>query len=216
MPRRPRICFPGAVYHIYQRGNDKQDIFLDDFDRWHFLKLLLEAKKAFRYLIYCYVLMNNHFHMTVETPNEIPISKIMQFTEGSYATYFNKRHDRKGHLFEGRFNDIIVEKDSYLLQLSRYVHLNPVRAGLVALPEEYGWSSFCIYLGRREDILVDTDIVLQYFDSSDLCGARGKYKNFVEEKIASVSGKDDWLENNLVGKKFLGSSDFIRNFRKGV
>jgi len=216
MPRRPRICFPGAVYHVFQRGNSKRDIFLDDADKWHFLKLFLEVKKTARFLIYCYALMANHFHITIETPGATPISKIMQYVAGSYAMYFNKRYSRKGHRFEGRFNDVLVQKDEYLMQLSRYVHLNPVKAGIVDMPEEYKWSSYGIYLGRRKDILVNTDMVLSCFGSSNDEKAKVGYKNFVEKGLVSLCEEKDWLESNLIVNKFLGSRDFVKKFRNGV
>lgn len=213
MGRANRICFPGAVYHIFQRGNNKQDIFLDEFDRWHFLKLFLEAKKRFNYILHCYVLMNNHFHVTVETQNSKPISAIMHYTIGRYAAYFNKKHAREGHLFRERFRDIIVEKDAYLLELSRYIHLNPVKAGFVKLPEKYKWSSYNIYIGLKRDILVDTDAVLGYF-KSDTENAGLAYKAFVESNIPKIYNGKDWLEENLTRKRFLGSKDFIKNFQK--
>lgn len=212
MPRRPRICFAGAVYHVYQRGNYKRDIFCDEMDMWHFLKLLLEMKKVSAFLLYCYVLMRNHFHITIETPNAIPISKIMQYVEGSYAMYFNKKYCCNGHLFEGRFNDILVQKDDYLMQLSRYVHLNPVKSGIVSKPEEYKWSSYGIYMGHRKDVLVDTPAVLGCFGSSHE-DARIEYKNFVESGLSLPCDGKDWLESNVIGKRFLGSLDFVSKFR---
>ncbi len=217
MPRAERICFPGALYHIIQRGNNKRPIFFDDIDRWHFLKLFLEAKKQFHYLLFCYVLMKNHFHLTVETPNSIPISKIMQVIEGSYAMYFNKRHHLKGHLFQGRFKGIIVEKDAYLLELSRYVHLNPVRAKIVSLPEYYQWSSYTIYTGlRSKDKLVDTNTILNYFIKKRKKDSQNDYSSFVEEGISTMHIKEDWLEENLRHNRFLASKSFIKKLKKEV
>ena len=214
MPRAQRICFPGALHHVYQRGNNKQDIFIDDIDRWHILKLLLEVKKCFGFLLHCYVLMKNHFHFTIETPDDTPISKIMQCVEGSYAIFFNNRHDRKGHLFQGRFNDILVEKDSYLLELSRYVHLNPVRAGHVSFPDDYQWSSYRIYAGDRKDILIDTSTLLNYFDINNKQRAQTEYKNFVESAMPLLCNEKDWLRKNILMRRFLGSRDFVKNLKK--
>lgn len=180
MPRAQRICFPGAVYHIFQRGNNKQDIFVDDMDRWHILKLFFKSKKKFDYLLHCYVLMKNHFHITIETPNTTPISKIMHYIDAGYAAYFNARHNKKGHLFQGRFKAYLVEKDHYLLELSRYIHLNPVRAGLVSMPEDYSWSSYRAYIGYKKDVLVDTETVLGYLDACNKERAQREYKKFVE------------------------------------
>lgn len=214
MPRARRICFPGALYHIYQRGNNKQSIFNDDVDRWHMLKLILEAKRQYGFLVHCYALMNNHFHFTIETPDDNPISKIMQSTQASYTIYFNNRHGRKGHLFQGRFNGILVEKDNYLLELSRYVHLNPVRAGYVSVPDDYRWSSYRIYIGDQKDILVDTDALLNYFDSKNKQRAQFEYRNFVESAISSSRMEEDWLKENIFRHRYLGSRNFIRNLHK--
>ena len=214
MPRVQRICFPGALYHVYQRGNNKQDIFVDDIDKWHILKLFLEAKKRFGFLVHCYVLMRNHFHFTIEMLNATPISKIMQFVEASYAIYFNNRHNRIGHLFQGRFKNIIVEKDSYLLELSRYVHLNPVKAGYVSVPADYQWSSYRTYVGDRKDILIDTGTLLSYFDTNNSQRAHEEYKHFVESAISIIYEKEDWLKKNISMGHFLGKRDFVKNLQK--
>lgn len=211
MPRAKRICFSGAVYHVLQRGNSKQRVYIDDVDRWHFLKLVHSAKKDYGVLIYLYALMDNHFHLTLETPNATPVSKIMQYINGSYAVYFNKRHGRVGHLFQGRFKDIIVEKETYLLQLSRYIHLNPVRAGFVDKPESYRWSSYDIYIGERKDKLVDMDMVLSYFGSAaNGETSKNRYRNFVEDGLRSIDDCD-WLKKNLKKRRYLGSDTFIHN-----
>ena len=214
MPRANRVCFPGALYHIYQRGNNKQDIFRDDSDRGRLLRLFLDAKKEFGYYLYCYALMDNHFHATIETPNAIPISKIMHFISSNYATYFNGKHDRAGHLFQGRFGSIIVEKDSYLLELSRYVHLNPVKSNFVNRPEEYKWSSYNVYAENIKDVLVDSHLILNLFDGKNAENARKAYKEFVEEKVKEVKDEDDWLDKNVKRKHFLGSKNFIKNVQK--
>lgn len=216
MGRPNRICFPGAVYHIYQRGNNKESIFLDDADRWYMLKLFLEAKKQFGCFLYCYVLLNNHFHFTVETPNAAPISRIMHFVEGAYAHYFNKKNDRVGHVFQSRFRDILVEKDAYLLELSRYIHLNPVRAGLVKQPEQYFWSSYPVYTGARRDILVDTATVLSYFGKACDDNTRQWYEDFVNQQTLADTKGRDWLDDNLLHRRFLCSRDFLKSFQKSA
>ncbi|MDP2913550.1 MAG: transposase [Candidatus Omnitrophota bacterium] len=215
MPRVNRICYSGALYHVMQRGNDKKDIFIEDADKRHFLKLCRDVKEEFGYILYCYALMNNHFHMTIETPNATGISKIMQLIEGYYAIFFNKKYSRVGHLFQGRFKSILVEKDAYLLNLSRYVHLNPVKTGYVNLPNEYQWTSYGVYLGDRRDILVDTDLILNYFnDGLHREEAVDGYKNFVESGIDKIRSGEDWLNANIVQKRFLASIDFIKKFQK--
>ena len=213
MPRAQRVCFSGALYHVYQRGNNKQDIFVDDMDRWHILKLILESKKEFDYILHCYALMKNHFHVAIEAQTIIPISKIMHYIDASYAAYFNARHNKKGHLFQGRFKASLVEKDYYLLELSRYIHLNPVRAGLVSLPEDYIWSSYRAYIGYKRDILADTDTLLEYFNANDREMAQQEYKKFVESAISSDFMKKDWLKDNLKRQRFLGSPEFVSTYQ---
>ncbi|MCM8783323.1 MAG: transposase [Candidatus Omnitrophica bacterium] len=216
MPRAPRVYFPGAVFHIIQRGNNQQEIFLDDKDYWHYLKLLLEAKKEFGVLVYGYVLMPNHIHLILETPNENPISEIMKFIGGSYAIYFNKKYNRVGHLFQGRFKSILVEKESYLLELSRYLHLNPVKAGLAKSPEAYKWTSFNIYTGEKRDLLVDTNFILDLFNFKDEEEKRVAYKLFVLEGIKELDRKEDWLKKHLKYQRFLATASFIEKIKRGL
>ncbi|MCA1734260.1 MAG: transposase, partial [Acidobacteria bacterium] len=141
MARPLRLEHEGALWHITSRGNERKNIYRSDADRRLFLSLLGEAVKRYRWILHEYMLMSNHYHLLIETP-EKTLSRGMQWLNGEYARGFNKRHKRVGHLFHGRFKGQLVEKDSYLLELIRYVALNPVRAGIVARPEEYRWSSY--------------------------------------------------------------------------
>jgi REP element-mobilizing transposase RayT len=136
MPRLPRIEFTGAFYHIIVRGNNKQSIFLDDQDRYKYLGLLERYKKQHGFIIYAYTLMNNHVHLLIETLRT-PISKIMQVINFTYTSYFNRKHKKVGHLFQGRYKSYLCDRDTYLLALVRYIHLNPVRAKLAKNPQEY-------------------------------------------------------------------------------
>lgn len=136
MARPLRIEFEGAVYHITARGNERKKIYLSKSDYEKFLKYLGDTKKKYNIVIHCYVLMSNHYHLIIETP-EANLSRAMHYINGSYTTYFNIKRKRSGHLFQGRFKSILVDKDNYLLELSRYIHLNPVRAGIVEKPEDY-------------------------------------------------------------------------------
>ena len=178
MARPPRIEFPGAFYHIIVRGNQRQDIFGDDRDRIEYLKRLGRYKREREFFLYAYVLMRNHVHLLIETVNT-PVSKIMQLINFTYTQYFNKRYCKVGHLFQGRYKSIVCDRDQYLLSLVRYIHLNPVRAGLVKEPEGYRWSGHQEYLGDREP-LVDTGRVLGMF-SEKVSQARRRYRNFVKE-----------------------------------
>jgi REP element-mobilizing transposase RayT len=140
MGRPLRIQYPGALYHITSRGNERKKIFLDDTDRIRFLEILKDYHIRYGILIHSYVFMDNHYHLILETPNG-NLLKVMHGINGGYTGYFNRRYNRSGHLFQGRYKGILAEKDAYLVQLSRYVHLNPVRARMVEKPEQYRWSS---------------------------------------------------------------------------
>jgi len=173
MARPLRIERPGGRYHVTARGNERKAIFRDDTDRFHFLELLSELGERFGAKVHAYVLMDNHFHLLLETP-EANLSRTMQWLSVSYSVWFNRRHDRAGHLFQGRFKAVIVEDDAGWQELARYTHLNPVRVaamelgkkhmtasrvGAVAPPKpqviadrlqllrEYRWSSYRGYAG---------------------------------------------------------------------
>ncbi len=141
MARPLRIEYPGALYHITSRGNARADIFDDNPDREKFLSILGVVVRKYRWICHGYCLMDNHYHLLVETP-ESNLCRGMRQINGLYTQGFNRRHGRVGHLFQGRYKSILVEKDSYLLQLSRYIVLNPVKAGMVKAPEDWEWSSY--------------------------------------------------------------------------
>ncbi len=176
MARKRRIQFEGAFYHVITRGNQRQDIFFDDQDRHNYLDRLLKYKTKCGFILYAYVLMSNHIHLLIETPKE-PISRIMQMINFTYTQYFNKKYGKVGHLFQGRYKAFLCDKDSYLLGLVRYIHLNPARAGLVENTDEYRWSSHKEYLYGNTG-LVDTDNVLRLF-SGRSAAARKKYYEFI-------------------------------------
>lgn len=207
MPRPPRVWFPGAVYHIIQRGNEQRDIFREEADYHCFLKTVEEAKKAFRFKIYLYVLMGNHYHITLEVSQD-HISKIMHFINSVYAIRFNTKYQRQGHLFQGRFKGILVDKDNYLLELSRYIHINPVKVGFVKRPEDYKWSSYKAYAYRESNSLVEVDLILEQFKSNSK-NERKEYRDFVNEKLLNLKADRDWLRSNLKRQRFLGDKNFV-------
>lgn len=135
MVRPLRIEFPGAIYHITSRGNARGNIFLEKTDREKFLTIVDEVLERYHWICYGYCLMNNHYHIIIETP-EGNLSKGMRHINGVYTQYFNWRHNNVGHIFQGRFSAILIQKERHLLELCRYVILNPVRAGIVDLPEK--------------------------------------------------------------------------------
>ena len=140
MARPLRIEFPGALYHVTARGNARAPIFLEDADRQLLLATLGDAHERHGWLCHAYCLMPNHYHLLLGTP-EANLSQGMRQLNGLYTQRFNRRHDRVGHVFQGRFKGILVERGAHLLELARYIVLNPVRAGIVACAEAYRWSS---------------------------------------------------------------------------
>ena len=145
MARPLRIEFPEALYHVMSRGNERKPIARDDADRKKRLDWLRRTVETYRWRLHAFVLMRNHDHLFVETP-EGNLSAGMQYLNGSYTSYFNRRHRRSGHLFQGRFKGHLIEEDGYFLEVSRYIHLNPVRAKVVARLEDYRWSSYLGYV----------------------------------------------------------------------
>jgi REP element-mobilizing transposase RayT len=151
MARPLRIEFPGAVYHVTSRGNAKQDIFIDEEDRSLFFDVLTIVVERFNWFYHAYCLMGSHYHLLIETPDG-NLSKGMRELNGVYTQGFNQRHRRVGHLFQGRYKAIIVEKDHHLMSLCRYVVLNPVRIGLIERPEQWKWSSYRATIGLVERV----------------------------------------------------------------
>ncbi len=180
MARPLRIEFPGAVYHVTSRGNARADIFEDDSDRELFLKILGQVVKRFNWLCHAYCLMGNHYHLLIETP-EGNLSAGMRQLNGVYTQAFNRAHHRDGHVFKGRFKAVLVEKESHLLELCRYVVLNPVRAAMVKQPEEYRWSSYLPTVGKgATPALLTTGWLLANFSTS-LPESRRRFRQFVKE-----------------------------------
>lgn len=148
MARPLRVEYPGAFYHVMNRGNAGEGIFPADAEKKKFLDCLQQAVRRYSLRIHAYCLMTNHYHLLLETP-EANLSRAVHWINVSYAGWYNRRHRRSGHLFQGRFKALIIEADAYLTALSRYIHLNPVRAGMTHVPEAYPWSSCSDFLGER-------------------------------------------------------------------
>ena len=163
MARALRIEYKGAFYHVISRGNNREETFLDDTDRKQFLKYLKEQTLRYGIKIHAWCLMSNHYHLVVETPLG-NLSKTMQSLNTSYTVYFNHRHRKVGHLFQGRYKAVLVQADEYLHCLSRYIHLNPVRANIVKDPGEYRWSSYKSYISKEEEQeFLTTEFILGMF-----------------------------------------------------
>lgn len=155
-----KISYQGGYFHVYNRGNRKQDIFLEDVDYIGYLARLREYKDKRKISIICYCLMPNHFHLLLRQDSEIPIFSFLQSLHTSYSMYFNNKYDKVGHLFQGAFKQKEIDKDEYLLHLSSYIHLNPLSAGLVSKLEDYQWSSYPDYIGAREGTLCDKEVIM--------------------------------------------------------
>jgi putative transposase len=208
MARPLRLEHEGAVWHITSRGNERKNIFRSDGDRLLFLALLAAAVKRFNWIVHVYTLMSNHFHLVIETP-EKTLSRGMQWLNGQYARKFNKRHKRVGHLFQGRFHGELVQKESHLLELTRYVVLNPVRAGMVARPEEYRWSSYRATVGLESaPEWLTIGWILQQF-GLDRAEAVTRYASFVDAGVGIE--RSPW--DDLVGQIFLGTAEWIERMQ---
>lgn len=203
MARPLRIEFPGAFYHVTSRGNARLPIFHIDGDRNTFLDILKQVLDRYKWCCHAYCLMDNHYHLVIETP-EGNLSRAMRHLNGVYTQKYNWIHKKTGHVFQGRYKAIIVDQDSYLLELCRYVALNPVRVKRVENPEDWPWSSFRFTAGLAEppDFLT-TDWILSQF-SSEKKSAQDEYYRFVND---TVKKSTPW--EKLQGQIFLGSPAFI-------
>ena len=231
MSRPLRIEYPGAWYHVTCRGNQRLKIFGDDKDRTRFLKALTESAEAFNVEVHCYVLLKNHFHFLLRTP-EANLGRFMHRFNTAYITYYNLRHHRSGHLYQGRYKAILVEADEYLLELSRYIHLNPVRFKKYRdtpieekskILKDYAWSSLPGYLKiqSRADFL-HHNVVLAYM-GGDYKKGRLRYRDFVlrgltrklanpleETKAGAILGTDSfvvWVKEQFLDIKSLKKKD---------
>jgi len=204
MARPLRIEFPGANYHITSRGNARQKIFIDDRDRRCFLSVLSHVTERSRWLVYAYCLMPNHYHLLLEITDK-SLSSGMRLLNGVYSQRFNKNHNRVGHLLQGRFKSIIVDKESYRLELCRYIVLNPVRAGIASSPGDWKWSSYRAMMGQDpRPTFLRTEPILSLFGSS-LAKARQSYARFV---AGGVGGRPPW--EDLQGGIYLGDDQFVK------
>ncbi len=203
-----RIEMQDGLYHITSRGNEGKAIFLERGDRLKFLEILADYHERFGILIHAYVLMDNHYHLILGTPRG-NLLKVMHGLNSAYTGYFNRKYNRKGHLFQGRYKGILVEKEAYLLPLSRYIHLNPFRAGLVKKPEQYEWSSYPGYIGKaRRTKWIYQVWVLAPWDGG-MKGVGRKYREYVEEG----TGMAESLLSKVIGQIVLGGEGFVETVK---
>ena len=205
MSRPLRIEFEGALYHITARGNERKSIFRSSNDRERFLQMLECSCERYQWLCHAYCLMGNHYHLVIETPCG-NLSKGIAYLNGRYSQYFNRAHRRVGHVFQGRYKSILVEKQSYLLELSRYVVLNPVRAGMVHTPHEWPWSSYrgTAGLSKPRNFLTP-EWILRHFSKYQL-EACLQYRKFVLEGRGMPA---PW--EHLKQQIYLGSDQFVED-----
>ena len=207
MARPLRIEYDGALYHVTSRGNERKAIFKHDGDRKMFLDMLAQVNKRFHWICHAYCLMDNHYHLVIETPDG-NLSKGMRQLNGIYTQAYNKRHARVGHLFQGRFKGILVQKDSHFLEVCRYVVLNPVRAKTISHPRHYKWSSYQATAGiAYAHPSLTADEILGHFGQRR-AAAPEKYREFIQDGIDSRS---IWEE--LEAQSLLGVEGFAEGLR---
>ncbi|UCH82292.1 MAG: transposase [Nitrospiraceae bacterium] len=203
MARKPRIEYEGAFYHVITRGNHRETIFRDNKDFMKYLEILSDYKRRHHFHIYSYALMSNHIHLLMETA-KTPLSKTQRINQ-RYTMYFNRRYKTVGHLFQGRYKAILCERDTYLLTLIKYIHLNPVRAKMVKAVQDYKWSSHKYYADEEEkNGIVDTAPVLRIF-SEDKVTSRKLYKDFMRD--GTVIKRNDVY--STIDQRVLGSEEFL-------
>ena len=207
MARKERIHIPGALYHVIMRGNDRRDIFGDNKDRFRFYGILDHAFQRFHFKIHAFCLMTNHFHLEIEV-GHAPLSKIIQNVAQRYTQWFNWRYHKSGHLFQGRYQAVMIEADEYLMELAAYIHLNPIRAKITDRPEKYRWSSHRSFLGKESHCWLDTGFILSQF-SSDSNHARSLFADFVNSHLDQGRLKEFHGEKNPDSRIF--GDDFFVN-----
>jgi putative transposase len=239
MARPVRIEIPGGWYHVSGRGNERRRVFADDKDRVRFVELLTEWVKRFGLRLHAYVLMDNHYHLLVETP-QANLSPAMQWLGVSYTMWFNRRHGRVGHLFQGRFKAMVLEAETAALEVSRYLHLNPVRVdrlglgktarqqsahGLGSPPDarqvaerlerlrRYAWSSYRAYVGRsKRPTWLTTRRVLGMVGGRGLAEQQRAYRRLAEEAVRDGLSESPW--ERLAAGVVLGGPEFVEQMRR--
>jgi len=201
-PLRPQ--FRGAVYHITARGNDRQNIYYDEKDNLRFLKLLGQTVQQYRWLCHGYCLMTNHYHLLIETPDP-NLARGMKRLNSGYCITFNKRHRRVGHVLQGRYDSVVVQKEEYLLELCRYIVLNPVRAHMVEGPEDWKWSSYLATACRTQaPSFLTTEWVLSHFGKKRKMAT----ENYIKFVYDGIDKEGPW--HQIEGGIYLGDAQFIQ------
>jgi len=214
MPRYPRLTAPHVFYHIFNRGIEKRDIFREEKDYLKFSEYLIKYQKKFDWIIYCYCLMPNHFHLLIQTGKH-PLANIMRSLQTAYGVFFNKKYQRVGPVFCGRYKSIICQKGEYFLQVSKYIHLNPVKSNLSSTPLDYLYSSYQEYIRGRNTFLGKNIIdrrAMKRIVGENLSEKEIKvYQFFVEEK-------EDLFEYNIEDKSLdvFGNQRFVTKYKQNI
>lgn len=212
MPRKLRLFYPGAFYHVMLRGNAKQTIFGGHQAYQKFENILADGLEQHKHRLHAYCWMGNHVHMLLQCA-DAPLSEMMRGLSQRYTYWFNKQHDRVGHLFQGRYKALMVDTDSYLLDLVRYIHLNPVRAELVESTDDYPWSSHHAYLGQRTTTWLTTDWVLRQFHP-ERDAARARYLRLLGEPVDEQ--QQALFTSGATDGGVIGGDDFLRRVEERV
>lgn len=204
MARRPRVHFPGALYHVISRGNQRQSLYKDDEDHHRFQTLLSEVVKRHSVTLYAYVLMPNHFHLLLEV-SRAPLAKVMQSLLYRYTRHYNQRYRKVGHLFQGRYRAILCDRDIYLMELIRYLHLNPVRATMISDPSRYRWSSHRDYLRAKSEAGLAIDRGLALWGARRGQAMRA-YRQFIRDGLTD-GHRQEYYE--VKEQRYLGDEGFV-------
>jgi putative transposase len=199
----PRIDVPDIPFHVYSRGNNKQRIYFDERDRLTFLKILRESVEKFPFVLFSYALMDNHFHLLIKMLRTARLGRLMHRVQMLYARYFNRKYARVGHLYQSRYYGLPVQTDRYFLTVDRYIHLNPVRAGMVQKPEDFAWSSYRDRFSKSPCEWIAHGDVLGYFGPPG--AERSAYKKFTEEAIGTP---EEWSDSVLRKMEYHGTPEF--------
>ena len=213
MARQPRLALPGYPHHVIQRGNNRQPIVLDEADRKMLYSLWLEESQRHKVAVNAYVLLDNHFHMLLTPPSDEAMSLMMQSVGRSYVRYFNKRHNRSGTLWEGRYKSSLIDSEAYLLTCMAYIDLNPVRAGLAESAEDFSWSSYKHLAGQNIDKLV-TPHALYWGLGNTPFAREAAYAEFVAGGLSAATQKA--LTESALKGRVVGRPDFLTSLEKST
>ncbi len=213
MARLPRLTLPGYAHHVIQRGNNRQTIFLRPLDRTTWLQIAAECAHQFHVAIHAYVLMDNHFHLLATPESADGLPKMMQALGRRYVRYFNDQYARTGTLWEGRYKSTVVQAETHLLPCMAYMDLNPVRAGLVSMPQDYPWSSYGHYVGQRVDRLITVHPIVWALGNTPF-SREATYADLVKRGVGE--GSQLALTDATLGGWALGDPSFVAELQKKI